>query len=416
MTKYNIDVLSLEKIRTKKLTFKGVTKDYDVYRVPIDMLFYNDLNGRIATFISQYQANGDDITKLENKEYNDKIAEFIKESSTAQRYKITKEDIKANTQKEVGVVLTDGRVIDGNRRFTCLRELFAETGDQKYGYFEAVVLDAPKDEDEAGWKAIGSLELELQIGTDEKVDYSPIDWLVRVYRDVVKHNTYTEQEYCRLTKLTPSQFRTTKTKAELMEDFLEFFDRPEQFFIAKKLELDGPLQELVKLRRKCSDREWDMMKSVFYVYLWTAKKGDKTREIRRALKLVDTKEFDDLIVECDDLAEKIISGQTDIVFDFSKATHVDSQPQNNQANQTYSSEQQPSHQTIQDKIADAIQNKSVQDAKLKPIKCCENALLQLSAVDIDLVNHWKEADLKTNFNKLLDDIIKKVVDLKGHVN
>ena len=415
MTKFSIDVSTLEKIRTKKLTFKGITKDYDVYRVPITMLFYNDLNGRIATFISQYQSNGDDITQLDNKEYNDKIAQYIKDSSTSQRYKITKEDIRANTQKEVGVVLTDGRVIDGNRRFTCLRELFEETGDQKFFYFEAVVLDAPSDDDEAGWKAIGSLELELQIGTDEKVDYSPIDWLVRVYRDVVKHNTYTEQEYCRLTKLSPSQFKMTKMKAELMEDFLEFFDRKEQFYIAKKLELDGPLQELVKLRRKCSDREWDRMKSVFYVYLWTTKKGDKTREVRRMIGLVDSSDFDELIADAEAIAEKIISGETDVAFNINKPRQTTNTGEN-YSEPIKPAEENNTHQSIQDKIANAILIKTTQDAKLKPIKCCESALQQLNMIDIDLVNHWKEEQHKKEFNKLLDDIIKKVVDLKGHVN
>ena len=136
MTKFNINVNELEKIRTKKLTYKGQTKDLDVYRIPIKMLFYNDMKGRIATFISQYKADGNDITALDNEEYNNKIAEFIKASSTKERFKKTKEDIRANTQKEVGVVLTDGRIIDGNRRFTCLRELYLESaGDPLYAYF-----------------------------------------------------------------------------------------------------------------------------------------------------------------------------------------------------------------------------------------------------------------------------------------
>ncbi|MDY0214436.1 MAG: hypothetical protein RBS24_02795 [Bacilli bacterium] len=132
MNTYDIKIQQLEKVATKKLTFKGETKVFDVYKVPIDMLFYNDLNGRIATFISQYASEGKDITSLDNKTYNETIAEFIKNSATLARLKKTKEDIRQNTQKEVGVVLNDGRVIDGNRRFTCLRELFDETGDQKF--------------------------------------------------------------------------------------------------------------------------------------------------------------------------------------------------------------------------------------------------------------------------------------------
>ena len=43
MNTYDIKIQQLEKVATKKLTFKGETKVFDVYKVPIDMLFYNDL-------------------------------------------------------------------------------------------------------------------------------------------------------------------------------------------------------------------------------------------------------------------------------------------------------------------------------------------------------------------------------------
>ena len=41
MNTYDIKIQQLEKVATKKLTFKGETKVFDVYKVPIDMLFYN---------------------------------------------------------------------------------------------------------------------------------------------------------------------------------------------------------------------------------------------------------------------------------------------------------------------------------------------------------------------------------------
>lgn len=39
---------------TRKLNIGGVTKNYDVYAVPLELLFYNDQNDRIATWLSQY--------------------------------------------------------------------------------------------------------------------------------------------------------------------------------------------------------------------------------------------------------------------------------------------------------------------------------------------------------------------------
>lgn len=412
MNTYNIKIQQLEKVATKKLTFKGETRVFDVYKVPIDMLFYNDLNGRIATFISQYASEGKDITSLDNKTYNDTIAEFIKNSATLSRFKKTKEDIKQNTQKEVGVVLSDGRVIDGNRRFTCLRELFDETGDQKFAYFEAVVLEAPSKTDEHAWKAIKSLELELQIGTDEKVDYSPIDWLVRVYRDIVKDKLFTEQEYCRLTKLTSSEFRKTKIKAELMEDFLEFFNKPEQFYIAKKLELDGPLQELVKIRKKLNDREWDSIKAVFYVYLWTAKSGDKTRFVRNLANSVGTPDFAPLISKAVVDAEKILNGE-DVTSTAAKSIKPTMIGQDGVYN---TSEARAAQTSFETQAQNVITKKSNFDAKNKPIKCCEDALKNLAEIDQGLVDRWNDCTMTSKYKRLLNDLERTIERLKNHVS
>ena len=406
MNKFNIDVASLEQIRTKKLTYKGQTKDMPVYRVPISLLFYNDMNGRIATFISQYKAEGNDITALDNETYNNKIAEFIKASSTPARFKKTKEDIRMNTQKEVGVVLTDGRIIDGNRRFTCLRELFQETGDARFEYFEAVVLPAPSDNDTSGWKAINSLELELQIGTDEKVDYSPIDWLVKVYQDIVKGHFYTEAEYVRLTKYSPSDVKKMIVKAELMEDFLEFFEKPEQFFIAKRLELDGPLTELVKLRRKLNDREWDEVKVVFYVYLWTVKKGDKSREVRKMVGLVGTPAFSPLIVKANEKAEKILDGESLDVFE-TPVEEVKDEP---------SIIEEHAGDSFEAELKEAIQTKTSNDARNKPLTCCENALKNLNDIDNDIVYRWTDDGTRRKYARLLEDISQLVEELKKHVS
>ncbi len=42
---------------TRKLTLGGVTKAYPVYRVRLDLLYYNDQNDRIATWITQYKSD-----------------------------------------------------------------------------------------------------------------------------------------------------------------------------------------------------------------------------------------------------------------------------------------------------------------------------------------------------------------------
>ena len=112
---------------TTRLTVDGITDEYDVYKIKLDNLYYNDQNDRIATWISKYKADNHlesfDLSNIE--EYNKIIANFIRESDE-NAFKKTKNNIKALGQTEPAVILRDGRIIDGNRRFTCLRDLAKE--------------------------------------------------------------------------------------------------------------------------------------------------------------------------------------------------------------------------------------------------------------------------------------------------
>ena len=141
---------------TRKLTIDGVTKAYPVYRVRLDQLFYNDQNDRIATWISQYKSeNGaDSFSELDRASYNAIIEQFIIQSNEAAIEK-TQMNIQLVHQREPGVILADGRVIDGNRRFTCLRRL--ALNDEDFNWFETVILDT---DIENGRKQIKMLELD----------------------------------------------------------------------------------------------------------------------------------------------------------------------------------------------------------------------------------------------------------------
>ena len=53
-----IEEKSIEKTTlTKRLTIGGKTKDYPVYKFPLEYLYYNDQNGRINTVYHQYISN-----------------------------------------------------------------------------------------------------------------------------------------------------------------------------------------------------------------------------------------------------------------------------------------------------------------------------------------------------------------------
>ena len=108
--------------QVKKLIVSGQKSDsWDVYKIPLEYLYYNDKNGRINTVYKQYQANNESLQPaLGDSTYNKIFEEFIYKSNS-RALDDTLQSIKDKTQQEPCVVLPDGRVIDGNRRFTALR-------------------------------------------------------------------------------------------------------------------------------------------------------------------------------------------------------------------------------------------------------------------------------------------------------
>ena len=190
---------------TKKLTLNGETKAYQVYRVRLDLLYYNDQNDRIATWISQYKSeHGENAFRtLTMQQYNDVIEEFIVQSNPTSIEK-TKNNIELVNQREPGVVLSDGRIVDGNRRFTCLRQLAEENSD--FRWFETVILNIHITDSK---KEIKMLELAIQHGEEKKVDYNPIDRLVGVYQDIIKTGLLTVEEYAESTNETIQDVKST---------------------------------------------------------------------------------------------------------------------------------------------------------------------------------------------------------------
>ncbi|MEG0125861.1 MAG: hypothetical protein RR816_07235, partial [Clostridia bacterium] len=166
---------------SKKLTVDNHTQSYQVYKIRLDNLYYNDQNDRIATWISQYKAehNVEEIDPSDKEQYNAIIHKFITDSNP-DALKKTQTNIELIGQNEPGVVLADGRIIDGNRRFTCLRNIEIKTG--KTQYFDAIILE---HDIKNNAKQVKLLELMIQHGIDKPVDYNPIDRLVGIYNDIV---------------------------------------------------------------------------------------------------------------------------------------------------------------------------------------------------------------------------------------
>lgn len=262
--------------RKEKHSIENVTRDFDVYRIKCDLLFYNDQNDRIATWVSEYNAAQDaDLLALGREEYNGAIESFIVESNPG-ALKKTEKSIALRGQLRPGIVLNDGRVIDGNRRLTCIRRLARQNNEA--GWFEAAIIDDATGSDP---KRIKLLELAIQIGEEEKVAYDPVDRLVGVYRDVVKNHLITPAEYGAATGMTETDVKKLVDRAQFMEEFLEFCQAPEQYHLARALKVDGPLGEFSRVLKKYgSKRDQQFVKRAMFSNMVVQPEGDITRYVR----------------------------------------------------------------------------------------------------------------------------------------
>ena len=288
---------------TKKLTVDGLTRAYPVYKVKLDWLFYNEQNDRIATWISQYKAqhNGQVPDASDREAYNSIIEQFIYESNP-EAIKNTQKNIELVDQREPGGVLADGRIIDGNRRFTCLRRLVSKN--DRFGYFETVILDRSI---ESNAKQIKMLELAIQHGEESKVDYNPIDRLVGVYNDIIVTKLLTIEEYSKSTNESKADVEKRIEIAKLMIEFLEFINAPFQFYIARDFQLYFPLEELLKLTKKCrtADEVEDLKIAVFNNILMQTS-SDTGRFVRNIKTIIGTEYQDEFLEEQKELAAKVI--------------------------------------------------------------------------------------------------------------
>lgn len=250
----------------------GQNQDCPIYEVRVDKLHFNVQNGRIATFISRYQAEHPEGLPQDQTELDNLIADMV-EADNPKHLKTTMLDIKNKGQQQSAIILTNGVVIDGNRRFTCLRKLSA--AENTLRMLRCCVFPDTYDEN-----AIKGLELEIQLGEDTKQEYDAISRLVDIDR-WVNEGRMTAEEYAKHANMKQSKMKNCLAQIDMLKDFLEFCEAPGAFHIAQDLKLQGPIESLtnglVKVKNKDKREE---IKNAVFVNLMCQTFGDATRGVR----------------------------------------------------------------------------------------------------------------------------------------
>lgn len=266
------------------IRINGQNQDQRVYEVRIDQLHYNVQNGRIATFISRYQMEQGALP--DDAEARDNLIERMIEQDNPARLKKTKLDIKTKGQQEVAIILSNGIVIDGNRRFTCLRLLAREEAQPRF--LRCYIFPDTYDE-----KAIKGLELEIQLGRDEKVDYDPISRLVDI-NTWVNGGLMTKDEYALHAGMKPNDMTKALREIEVLNDFLDFVNAPGAYHIAQDLKLQGIVESLAPRLQKCkNDDERQDMENIVFANVLMGNLGDRVRAIRDLCDYIDASERGD---------------------------------------------------------------------------------------------------------------------------
>lgn len=239
----NIEFINMliptDETRTELIGQKKTT--LPVFKIPINLLKYNQSNGRIYLSISELK-NEKNLNDLTLNEYNDEVEKLIWESNI-EKNELTKISIFNHDQLNAGIVLDDGTVVDGNRRFTCIRRLNKEyPDDERFKYFRSVILKTI-GEDKISQKELKTLELTVQYGQEKQLDYDIVNYAFSIYDNVV-NGGFTTKEIADTVNKDENTIKTYIRTVDLINEFLDYFNQSGNIHIIRELALFFPMTAL----------------------------------------------------------------------------------------------------------------------------------------------------------------------------
>lgn len=406
--------------KQKTIVMKNKSIDFDVYKIPIDLLVYNLNNGRMFMEVRKKE-NDDNIDlsemkKIDPANYNNEIESLIWETSE-ERNEYTKKDIQKFGQIEPGVILDDGTVIDGNRRFTCLRKLHREyPNDEKFSYFLAAIIRV--DGQQITNKLLKEYELRVQFGNDEKVDYKPINKFMSIYELIEKNNE--DFDYTTVGELInkkPGEINKICKTCKLVDEFLDYIEKPGEYQIAEEYNIYWPLEPLVTYfdndGKNLTPVEQQKRKCLYFDYLLTLDVALMTQNLRDSLikKVFKNK------VETEKLIDKhnqIIGGLISNIINNSNTSDDFNEQINSLRHSDEADEDKKVYQDTVGKLNDISQldmpikicnkiNDLIDDLNIQPLISANNAIADS-----------KLKDIQQQLSEALNKIEVKLVDIEKH--
>jgi hypothetical protein len=208
---------------------------YSSYKIPVEYVVFNHVNDRFASSRREYEANTGKSLIRDDIESQKVIEDFIWKSNET-RNNETLENLLKVKQEQPGVINREGLVLDGNRRAALILKIYnspegtyKNINKNEFKYYEAIIIPEDlTDED------IHLIETNLQMNTDDKVEYNAIEKYLKV--DSLYNSGFTYQNIVANMKT----FKTVKEVEEshriyyLMCEYLESIDAKDRFSLITK--------------------------------------------------------------------------------------------------------------------------------------------------------------------------------------
>lgn len=250
-------------------------KSLPVYRLPLDLLFYNIKNGRFASeYVEKTKAIGRELNSTKKKD--SEIIEDILLSQDIGQTENLRSDLLSSGQLEAGIITEDGFLINGNRRKAVLTQLQDENS--KFNYM--LVARLPNNASKVDlWK----IEAGLQLSRPTRLDYGPINTILKI-KEGLDNGLKPAQISNLLYGVSEEQIIEDQEKFKLMLKYLTYIGKPYQYteLVGRDVHFTNLLPTLNWAKINLKDN-YDLIKNIAFEIIFLKKNYFKIRNLRKFL-------------------------------------------------------------------------------------------------------------------------------------
>ena len=404
----------------RRLRYKGETKEFKIFEIPMEALIYNVQNGRIGSLVKTFE-HSYGVLDPEKQEDSLTIAQMLYDSNEIANKK-TRADIAKCGQMEAGIITADGILVDGNRRASLMWSILTDPNADpnekaRCERFRTVVLP-----ENATQKDILRLETTYQLGTDEKVGYNAIEKYLHA-RDM-EEKGFSIGEIEEYMGETNSSVQELLEVATLIDDYLDncdcvgLYTRLPKGFEDDLLKLNTALKKIRKgsiswiPTTKLNKVETDL-KAVCFDYIRLNMKKEDGFEFRDILQtsggnfLQNEDVWNGFVENWQNAVDEVEEESIDAIID--RTSGDDLERELNKRDNKW-------RETVKDSMKDAFKNaKDIIDnqrEKEKPNALLRKVINALNGIDLETVYRMKD---KTELKEQMKDIARLLQDVENAI-